>query len=317
MVQISAAQSAHEASGSDLPNSEHVSEGAARSPSSRHRPIIEGHFTYDSLEDLFMYLCSRKETLLWQLTTLAGTFTLSFDQGQPADIMFRPVRHIGAYVGLKALQTLFQQEGGQFTVRRGPPGITRRSLSGSGEELLISMAALNDERSAPAVLSGTTFDTSAELALVDDLPPEEHRTAFLTRSSEVALVEALQLFAVSRQAYRVLLTHTDGRMLGHIDLSANDVTSAATSTERGQAAFNIMLRASDELVIKVSPVRPPSPATSLGKLDSLLLQALSGVPAQSAQPAPAPNQAANPPEGATNPAALSPLSRLARLIRRK
>ncbi len=311
MVQISAEQSMKR-----TPSTEAAPDGAVHPSASSRRPIIEGNFTYDSLEDLFMYLCHRQETLLWHLTTLAGTFTLSFDQGQPADIMFRPVRRVGAYVGLKALQTLFQQEGGQFTVHRSPPAITRRSLSGSGEELLISMAALNDERSAPAVLSGTTFDMSAELALVNDLPPEEHRTAFLTRSSEVPLVEVLQLFAVSRQAYRVLLTHTDAKVLGHIDLSANDVTGAATSAQRGQAAFDHLLRAADELIIKVSPVRPPSPATSLGKLDTLLIKSFSSSALASGKSHLDPEAASDEqlPAYSVSP---SPLRRLARMIRRK
>ncbi|GAA4000057.1 hypothetical protein GCM10022631_08770 [Deinococcus rubellus] len=247
--------------------------------------IIEGAFTYDALEDLFLYLCSRRETLTWQLTTLAGSFTLLLDQGQPADIMFRPVRPIGAYVGLRALQTLFQQQGGQFTVQRSPAALgsaalKRRSLNASGENLLIAMAALDDEHNASAVLSGIVVDDSAEAALVADLLPEDHRTAFVTRSRDTPLVDVLQLFSVSRRAYRVSLFGAGAGPVGQIDLSANQVgrVSAAGvgSDQQGQAALNCLLSLSlaAELRTEVSPLAADEwPGNPLGKLDSLLLRA--------------------------------------------
>lgn len=246
--------------------------------------IIEGVFTYDALEDLFLYLCSRRETLTWQLTTLAGGFTLLLDQGQPADIMFRPVRPIGAYVGLRALQTLFQQQGGQFTVQRGlaasGSAAQRRSLNASGENLLIAMAALDDEQNASAILSGTVVDDSAEAELVADLLPENHHTAFVTCSRDTPLVDVLQLFSVSRRAYRVLLFGSGAKPVGQIDLSANQVGRAsapgAGPGQQGQAALNRLLSLSleTELRTEVSPLDAGEwPGSPLGKLDSLLLRA--------------------------------------------
>lgn len=243
--------------------------------------IIEGAFTYDALEDLLLYLCSRRESLTWQLTTLAGSFTLLLDQGQPADIMFRPVRPIGAYVGLRALHTLFQQQGGQFTVQRGlsapgSAGLKRRSLNASGENLLIAMAAFEDEHNAPAILSGTTVDDSAEGVLVADLTPEDHRTAFVTRSRDTPLVDVLQLFSVSRRAYRVSLFGSAAGPLGQIELSANQVGRASASGQEGQAALNSLLGLSlaAELRIEVSSLPVGGwPGSPLGKLDSSLLRA--------------------------------------------
>ncbi|WP_161883958.1 hypothetical protein [Deinococcus alpinitundrae] len=310
--------------------------------------IIEGAFTYDALEDLLLYLCSRREILTWQLTTLAGSFTLLLDQGQPADIMFRPVRPIGAYVGLRALHTLFQQQGGQFTVQRGlsasgAAALKRRSLNASGENLLIAMAAFEDEHNAPAILSGTTVDDSAEGLLVADLTPEDHLTAFVTRSSDTPLVDVLQLFSVSRRAYRVLLFGSAAGPLGQIELSANQVGRASASGQEGQAALNSLLglSLSTELRIEVSPLTVDEwPGSPLGKLDSLLLRAAldgaltpepSGSPAPSAgevadpaQISPAPGGPAQARPAQINPARSSlaepppsPLQRLGRLLRRR
>lgn len=293
--------------------------------------IIEGFFTYDVLEDLLLYLCSRRETLSWQLTTLAGSFTLLLDQGQPADIMFRPVRPIGAYVGLQALQILFQQQGGQFTVQRGPLSLTRRSLNASGENLLIAMAALDDEHNAPAVLAGTTVDDSAEGASVADLTPEDHRTAFVTRSSDTPLVDVLQLFSVSRRAYRIALFGGGAGPVGQIDLSANQVGRVSGQEgQQGQAALNHLLGLSlgTELRIEVSPLAAGEwPGSPLGKLDSLLLRAaLDGAltpeppSAEPAQLDPAPSDLAEPLPGAARvpeQVTPSPLQRLGRLLRRR
>jgi len=319
--------------------------------------IIEGAFTYDALEDLFLYLCSRRESLTWQLTTLAGSFTLLIDEGQPADIMFRPVRPIGAYVGLRALHTLFRQQGGQFTVQRGLSALNlaalkRRSLNASGENLLIAMAAFEDEQSAPAILSGTTIDDSAEGALVADLSAEDHHTAFVTRTKDTPLVDVLQLFSVSRRSYRVSLFGSAAGPLGQIELSANQVghvsASGVGSGQEGQAALNTLLGLSlaADLRIEVSP-RPVSDwavidgaATPLGKLDSLLLKAaLDGAltpqppglqpPSADAVAAPAlspsapngPAQASpapsNPEQSSSAEPTPSPLQRLGRLLRRR
>lgn len=294
-------------------------------------PIIEGQFTYDILEDLFLYLCRRRETLVWQLTTLAGEFSVVFDEGQPADCMFRPTRPIGAYVGMKALRTLFQQQGGQFSVSRSGRAPERRSLSGSGENLLIALAAQGDEHIAPAVLAGTTFDTSAELALVQDLPPDTHRTAFLTSSTDTPLADVLQLFSVSRRAYRVSLfalsaPSTSSRWLGQIELSAHQVIGAAAGEQRGQAAFQQLLNFADILRIEVSPSSDTLPIghEPLGKLDKLLLSAVLG-----AEPRPAPEAEASqvkvegpPLTAAALPLAgsvevPSPLQRLGKFLRRK
>jgi hypothetical protein len=245
------------------------------------RPLIEGEFTYDSLPDLFRYLCARGESLGWQLSTLAGTFTLLFEEGRPIDIIFRPIRPTGARVGLNALRILFRQEGGQFRVDRNPPTdpllANRRSLNTSGEKLLIEMATLDDERIAPAVLAGVTIDTSADLAVVADLPPDEHRTAFLTRAPEVPLTEVLQLFSVSRRAYRIVATGPGGESVGQLELFSQAVLAASAGQLRGEAAFFTLLAAPGALSIAVSPFTPAGPAgqwPELGKLDTLLMKAL-------------------------------------------
>lgn len=287
--------------------------------------IIEGEFTYDALADLFLYLCHRQENLLWQLVTLAGTFTVLFEKGQPVDIMFRPVRPIGAYVGVKALRTLFQQEGGQFSVRRSKTPPSRRSLQGSGENLLIALATSDDEHNAPAVLSGTTFDDSAELSAVADVAPEAYQTAFLTSSDDTPLPEVLQLFSVSRRAYRVSLfvrQGTNHQFVGSIDLSASDVSNAATPSLEGKDAFNALMSMTGSFEIEVNPVILDW-ETPLGKLDGLLLKAVlsslvsqepvegSGTEVPTAQ-----HPTLQPPE-ADKPSAESTLQRFGKLMRRK
>ena len=80
--------------------------------------LIEGGFTHDALPDLFRYLCTRGESLWWELKTLAGTFVLVFERGLPSDVMFSPARPVGAKVGLNALRILFRQEGGRNRIQR-------------------------------------------------------------------------------------------------------------------------------------------------------------------------------------------------------
>ena len=237
--------------------------------------LIEGGFTHDALPDLFRYLCTRGESLWWELKTLAGTFVLVFEKGLPADVMFSPARPVGAKVGLKALQILFRQEGGRFTVHRGAPVLQRRSLTLSGEQLLIEMATLDDEAVAPAVLSGRTIDVSAELALVGDVAPQDHRTAFRTRTTNVPLTDVLQLFSVSRLAYWVHLLGEREKPVGRLLLSSNEVCQAEYGALRGGPAFTALLGHAVPGIIDVSPLRAAfAPGEAVGKLDALLMREL-------------------------------------------
>ena len=237
--------------------------------------LIEGGFTHDALPDLFRYLCTRGESLWWELKTLAGTFVLVFERGLPSDVMFSPARPVGAKVGLNALRILFRQEGGRFTVRRGAPVQQRRSLTLSGEQLLIEMATLDDEAVAPAVLSGRTVDVSAELALVGDLAPQDHRTAFRTWSLDVPLTDVLQLFSVSRLAYWIHLLGEREQLIGRLLLSANEVCQAEYGALRGGAAFTALLGHAAPGIIDVSPLRATSSVDeAVGKLDALLMREL-------------------------------------------
>lgn len=263
--------------------------------------IIEGEFAHDLLPDLFRYLCLRREPLLWELTTLAGGFTLSFDQGLPLDAMFRPVRPIGARVGLSALRILMRQEGGSFLVWRGPPTAGRRTLHTGGEKLLIELATRDDERVAPAVLSGMTIDTSSELAAVQDVAPRRHRSALRARSADLPLMEALQLFGGSRHRYRFELEGPGGDPAGTIELSAAEVLSASAQDSTasqgltGEAAFRTLLTLPPETWITVSPAASTPPAEPpLGKLEGLLLRALlaGGLPGGAA------DAGTSPPDGA-------------------
>ena len=237
--------------------------------------LIEGGFTHDALPDLFRYLCTRGESLWWELKTLAGTFALVFNQGLPTDVMFSPARPVGAKVGLKALRILFRQEGGRFTVHRGAPVQQRRSLTLSGEQLLIEMATLDDEAVAPAVLSGRTIDVSAELALVGDVAPQDHRTAFRTRTADVPLADVLQLFSVSRLAYWIHLLGEREQPVGRLLLSSSEVCQAEYGALRGGPAFTALLGHAAPCIIDVSPVRAASPVVEVvGKLDALLMREL-------------------------------------------
>ncbi len=236
--------------------------------------LIEGGFTHDALPDLFRYLCTRGESLWWELRTLAGTFVLVFERGLPTDVMFSPARPVGAKVGLKALQILFRQEGGRFTVHRGAPVQQRRSLTLSGEQLLIEMATLDDEAVAPAVLSGRTIDVSAELALVGDVAPQDHRTAFRTKAADVPLTDVLQLFSVSRLAYWVHLLGEGEQPVGRLLLSSSEVRQAEYGALRGGAAFTALLGHAAPCIIDVSPLRAAAPGEAVGRLDALLMREL-------------------------------------------
>ncbi|WP_425147499.1 hypothetical protein [Deinococcus sp.] len=241
--------------------------------------LIQGGFTHDALPDLFRYLCSRGESLWWELSTLAGRFTLTFERGLPTDVMFSPARPVGARVGMKALRILFQQEGGRFAVHRGLPSQQRRTLHLSGEQLLIELATRDDETLAPAVLSGVQVDLSAELELVEDLPPPDHRTAFRTSSADVPLTDVLQLFSVSRQAYWINLLGPQEERLGRLLLSASEVVSAEYAALKGERAFTALLGHPAPCTIDVSPpsFQTPGPQAgkgSVGKLDALLMREL-------------------------------------------
>ena len=172
-------------------------------------PLIEGGFTYDSLPDLFRYLCGRKESLFWELKTLAGTFEVTIESGFPIDVILRPERMVGAKVGLKAARIMFRQQGGRFRVSPTVPALVRpASLSGPCEHLLIELATLDDETDAPGArasrLRSVVSDRRADLQLVADLPPIDHQTAFQASSAVVPLTDVLQLFSVSRAAYQVI-----------------------------------------------------------------------------------------------------------------
>ncbi|MFC4452450.1 hypothetical protein [Deinococcus sonorensis] len=264
-------------------------------------PLIEGGFTHDALPDLFRYLSGRGESLLWELTTLAGSFMLVLDHGEPVDIMFRPVRPVGALVGLKALQILFRQEGGRFSVRRGTPDRPRRSLNDRAEQLLIQMATLDDEAVAPSVLAGRTVDVDDELRLVSDVALPDHQTAFRTRSLDVPLTEVLQLFSVSRRPYWIQLLGPAEQLIGRLHLDGEHlVVSAEYGTLRGGVAFTALLTNRKPVTIDVRPIRSSeqrqldaaraaSGSAPLGKLDALLMQEfLSGRLAGNLMPEPEP-----------------------------
>ena len=240
--------------------------------------MIEGGFTHDALPDLFRYLCGRKESLWWELTTLAGRFALVFEQGMPIDVMFSPARPVGGKAGLRALQILFRQEGGRFVVHGGLSRQERRTLHLSGEQLLIELATLDDESVAPAVVSGVTVDVSAELELVVDVAPLDHRTAFRTHSRDVPMTDVLQLFSVSRLAYWINLHGVKGERAGRLLLSANEVLGAEYGPLRGQRAFTALLSHGAPGIIDVSPSTGDSEGlVGIGKLDALLMrEVLSG-----------------------------------------
>ena len=249
--------------------------------------LIEGGFTHDALPDLYRYLCSRGESLWWELSSLAGRFTLVIDAGTPTDIMFHPARPVGARVGMKALRILFQQEGGRFVVHRGKPRQERRTLQLGAEQLLIELATQDDETLAPAIRSRVQIDVSQELALVQDLPPPDHRTAFRTSSADVPLTDVLQLFSVSRSPYWIRTLDPAGKVLGALLLSGGEVLQAECAALRGERAFRAMLGLAAPFTIDCTidgaPVHGPSAQAArtpghaeagVGKLDALLMREL-------------------------------------------
>lgn len=238
--------------------------------------LIEGTFTHQALPALFRFLAARSDSLLWELTSLAGTFRLTFQQGVPVDIMFTPVRPIGATIGLKALKTLFLQAGGGFRVFRDPPDPGRRSLHASSERLLIEMATLEDESTHHR--TEVRIDVSAELALVHDLPDQTHRTAFRTSTRDVPWVEVLQLFALSGGTYSVALLERDGTVAGRLQLARSGmVEQAEYGGLRGTDAFSALVTHRRRGVIEVRDqqvVASPDPVGSggqVGLLDGLLM----------------------------------------------
>lgn len=252
------------------------------------RPVmIEGRFTHDSLPDLFRFICRRPGTLHWRITTLAGVFVLYFDAGTPIDVMFIPVRPIGARVGMKMLRMLFEQQGGRFQLWDGAVLPPRRSLQLSGEQLLMEVATFSDESTAPGArpeVLPSTLNVDAELELVRDLPGEDHRTAFRTRTSDVPLTEVLQLFSVSRQPYWVELWTPDEMRVGRLHLDAShQVVSVEAGEQQGASAFTALLTESRPCIINVRSLSiseerrlaqlQPQP-TPLGLLEVLLMREL-------------------------------------------
>ena len=287
----------------------HIPPGVARTA------MIEGVFTHDALPDLFRYLCGRKESLWWELTTLAGRFALVFEHGEPIDVMFSPARPVGGKVGLRALQILFRQEGGRFVVHGGLSRQERRTLHLSGEQLLIELATLDDESVAPAVMSGATVDLSAELELVVDVAPLDHRTAFRTQSQDVPMTDVLQLFSVSRLAYWINLLGVQGERAGRLLLSANEVQGAEYGPLRGRRAFTALVAHDVPGIIDVSPSNGDSEGlVGIGRLDALLMREVlsgrMGEPRQVTRAAPASLSAVHPSAGplpCTTPAGLPPV----------
>ncbi len=256
--------------GSELPD---LADLRLLPPGVSRTAMIEGGFTHEALPDLFRYLCGRKESLWWELTTLAGRFALVFELGVPIDVMFSPARPVGGKAGFRALQILFRQEGGRFTVHQGLSRQERRTLHLSGEQLLIELATLDDESVAPAVVRGATVDLSAELALVVDVTPLDHRTAFRTETRYVPVTDVLQLFSVSRMAYWINLQGVKGERSGRLLLSANEVLGVEYGPLRGQRAFTALLGHGAPGIIDVSPSNGDSEGLNgIGKLDALLMR---------------------------------------------
>ncbi|MGY2894747.1 hypothetical protein [Deinococcus sp. UYEF24] len=257
-------------------------------------PLIEGGFTYDSLPDLFRYLCGRGDSLFWELQTLAGTFEVTIESGLPVDVILRPQRMVGAKVGVRAAQILFRQQGGRFRVSRNVPALVRpASLSGTCEHLMIELAALDDEKDAPGARRSrysVVSDRSADLQLVADVPPIDHQTAFQASSADVPLTDVLQLFSVSRAAYMVSLSKV-GKPVGTVRLRSGEVLAAECWPLLGARAFTTLIGHPETLTIDVrgQPVAEESEpgAAPLGTLDTLLLrEVLSGRLKGDAPPAP-------------------------------
>ncbi len=246
-------------------------------------PLIEGGFTYDSLPDLFRYLCGRGETLFWELKTLAGTFEMTILSGLPVDVILRPERMVGAKVGVKAARIMFRQQGGRFRVSRNVPALVRpASLTGTCEHLLIELATLDDETDAPGArgsrLRSVVSDRSADLQLVADLPPIDHQTAFQASSADVPLTDVLQLFSVSRSAYEIKLLRGE-KAVGLVRLRSGEVLAAECWPLLGERAFSVLISHVEALTVDVraQPLIEEPGLKPLGTLDALLLrEVLSG-----------------------------------------
>ncbi len=240
-------------------------------------PLIEGGFTFDSLPDLFRYLCGRGESLFWEMKTLAGTFEVTIESGLPVDVILRPERMVGAKVGLKAARILFRQQGGRFRVSRTVPALVRpASLSGTCEHLMVELATLDDEADAPGArrsrLHSVVSDRSADLQLVADIPPIDHQTAFQACSAEVPLTDVLQLFSVSRVAYEISLLREE-QLFGVVRLCSGEVLAAECWPLIGARAFSTLIGHPDRLTIDVrAQPTVEANAASLGTLDTLLLR---------------------------------------------
>ena len=245
--------------------------------------LIEGGFTYDSLPDLFRYLCGRGESLFWELKTLAGTFEMTILSGFPVDLILRPERMVGAKVGVKAARIMFRQQGGRFRVRRNVPALVRpASLTGTCEHLLIELATLDDETDAPGArasrLRSVVSDRSSDLQLVVDIPPIDHQTAFQANSADVPLTDVLQLFSVSSSAYQISLLRGE-KVIGSVRLRSGAVLAAECWPLVGERAFSSLIGHVEALTVDVraQPLVEEPGLTPLGTLDALLLrEVLSG-----------------------------------------
>jgi len=232
--------------------------------------MIEGTFTHQALPALFRFLAARDDSLLWELSTLAGTFRLTFQKGVPVDIMFNPARPVGATVGLKALQTLFLQVGGRFQAFRDPPDPGRRTLNATSEQLLIEMATLEDESINRQ--REVRVDVSAELALVSDLLDQDHQTTFRTNNRDVPWPAVLQLFALSEGAYNVALLERDGTVVGQVLLGGNGIVEAAEyGGLSGKDAFSALITHRRRGMIDVQDQDVTVCSGHVGPLDRLLM----------------------------------------------
>jgi len=258
--------------------------------------MIEGTFTHQALPSLFRFLAARDDSLLWELSSLAGTFRLTFQEGKPVDIMFNPARPVGATIGLKALRTLFVQVGGRFQVFRDPPDPGRRTLNATSEQLLIEMATLEDE--SVNRQREVRVDVSAELALVSDLPEQNHQTAFRTSNRDVPWPAVLQLFALSEGMYSVALLERDRTLVGQVLLGGNGIVEAAEyGGLSGKDAFSALVTHRRRGIIDVRDQGVAVPSGHVGPLDRLLMaEFLAG--RLSSDPSP-PTEAGLTPAGAT------------------
>lgn len=241
--------------------------------------LIEGSFTYDSLPDLFRFVCTRSGRLSVQFVTLAGIFSVYLESGRPLDIMFNPVRPVGATVGPKTFRQLFLQEGGRFRVYADPPELLRRSLHGSGEELLMEFATRQDELEQPLEDRLESEERSVEFEMVKHLPRADHKTAFQAQLTAVLLPDVLQLFSVSCQPYWIQLVSPGGALIGRIHLSARrEVVRVEYGSLRSREAFTALLVHRPPALIDVRSLAvsdaAPAGTVPLGMLDALLMHEL-------------------------------------------